>query len=188
MGCGCHKGLVLRILYINAKGVQEMVARQSKDGLSDCISIVFDWAPGTPWPEGRTSWNWSFWFWPTLWGLNCRKFHSFHTEDFIGRVKLCCAASKAQNLELMATIRWYTGFLSLNIALRFGKNYILGGYAPPNLYFSLWAFCSLSWGWQTRTKSPNLATFESPSGAWPKRSPGWWPHLWQIELEMTGWG
>ena len=42
-------------------------------------------------------------------GLNCRKFHSFHTEDFIGRIKQCCAASKQQDLEHMAILRWYTG-------------------------------------------------------------------------------
>lgn len=45
-------------------------------------------------------------------GLNVRKFHSFHTEDFIGRIKQCCAASKQQSLEHIAMMRWYTGFLA----------------------------------------------------------------------------
>ena len=52
MGCGCHKGLVLRILYINAKGVQEMVKRQSEDSPSDCISIFY-LGPWYTWPESK---------------------------------------------------------------------------------------------------------------------------------------
>ena len=46
-------------------------------------------------------------------GLNCRKYHSFHSEDFIGRIKRCCAVSSQISLEPIALQRWYTGFLSL---------------------------------------------------------------------------
>lgn len=53
--------------------------------------------------------------------INCRKFHSFATEDLIGRVKQCCAASKQQNLELMATLRWYTGLTNKGQTLQFAE-------------------------------------------------------------------
>ena len=45
------------------------------------------------------------------WGVNCRKFHSFHTEDWIGRIKMCCAVTHQQGLEHIALMRWFTGSL-----------------------------------------------------------------------------
>lgn len=45
------------------------------------------------------------------WGVNCRKYHSFHTEDWIGRIKMCCAVTHQQGLEHIALMRWFTGSL-----------------------------------------------------------------------------
>ena len=47
-------------------------------------------------------------------GLNARKYHSFHTEDFIGRVKTCAAVTSQKGLESITLQRWYTGSLALS--------------------------------------------------------------------------
>ena len=49
--------------------------------------------------------------WPSSSGINFRKYHSFSSEDWIGKVKTCCAASQPTSLEEFSLKRWYTGLL-----------------------------------------------------------------------------
>ena len=110
----------------STKGLQEMQMQQAAERTSWMRQYLYVFfLQSTKGLTKPTVWNGSFN--PTLlnlnqaWsqGLNCRKYHSFHSEDFIGRIKRCCAVSSQISLEPIALQRWYTGFLKLSLTYFF---------------------------------------------------------------------
>ena len=45
------------------------------------------------------------------WGQNGRFSHSFHTEDFVGKLTNALCTTQMNGMEEAGLVRWYTGFL-----------------------------------------------------------------------------